>query len=123
MVHPADVEPSAKRSLMSKLNLYHLNIVLLSALVILILYGVFSSLPGDRVNESDAGMVLTLEETATSWNDRKRSRIETDQGIFNVSGVVSAMKGVKTTVVTYESGQRRLCLSDREKCLRVIDRR
>ncbi len=122
MAHPADVEPSAKRSLMSKLKPDHINIVLLSALVIVIIYGVFSSRPGDRVNESGAGMVMTLEETATPWNDSKRTRIETDQGIFNVRGVVSTMKGVTTTVVTYESGQRRLCLSDREKCLRVIDR-
>ncbi len=85
-------------------------------------YALFSSLPGDRVSESDVGTLMTLEETATPWNDRKRTRVETNRGILNINGVVSAMKGVKATVETYESGQRRLCLSDRDKCLRVIDR-
>ena len=66
-------------------------------------------------------MVITLEETATTWTDSKRTRIETDKGIFNVDGVVSAMKGVSATLVTYASGQRGLCLSDRDKCLTVAD--
>lgn len=102
---------------MDKLNSIYVFGVTAATLLII----VFLSLKGDRVDEVDAGTVMTLEETATSWNDRKRTRIETDKGVFNVRGVVSAMKGVIVTLVTYESGQRRLCLSDRDKCLRVVD--
>ena len=103
---------------MSKLKPVHVYVV--AAAIVLIM--VFLSLKGDRVNEIDAGAVMSLEETATSWNDRKRTRIETNKGVFNVYGVLSAMKGVTATVVIYESGQRRLCLSDRDKCLRVVGR-
>lgn len=105
-------------NLLSKLKPVHFILIMVAT----VLVTAFSSLKGDRVNEIDAGSVMSLEETATSWNDRPRTRIETDKGVFNVRGVVSAMKGVAATVVTYESGQRRLCLSDREKCLRVVGR-
>jgi hypothetical protein len=82
----------------------------------------FLPLNGKIVEEIDAGTVMSVEEVSTSWNDLQRTRVETDKAVLYVRGVISVMKGVPAKIKKYESGRQYLCLSDHDKCLKIIDK-
>ncbi len=101
--------------------------VLLVSLVVLIMVNAFSDFTmaskGQGAHESSVGKLVNVREVPTSWNDKKRTRIETDMGIFYVRGNISTMKGIDVSIEHHDSGKRYVCLSDRDICFRLIDKR
>lgn len=96
------------------------SIVVMTVMLLVLIFVPVDILKGEKIGEIDAGTVITIEEAVTSWNDLKRTRVETVNGIFHVRGVLSVMKGVEAKVERYQSGRSYLCLNDRKKCLRII---
>jgi hypothetical protein len=68
----------------------------------------------------DVGVVVSVTETPTSWNDSHRSRIETTGGVYFVRGIVSASKGEGAYLRKKERGGTYICLSEHTQCRLLI---
>lgn len=73
-----------------------------------------------KLEEVEVGKVLNAKETPTSFNDSRRTRIETTGGVFMVRGVVSVIKGEAVRVDTYDSGRKYLCFESKKYCPRIL---
>ncbi len=69
--------------------------------------------------ESHQETIQTVREIATSFNDRQRMQVETDQGFYFINSIVSVKRNEKVTIETSVNDSRmRLCI--RNKCYKVI---
>jgi hypothetical protein len=75
---------------------------------------------GTLIDQIQVGTLLNIHEVSTAFNDYRRSRIETTQGIFFTKRLISARKGIQVSIKNYTSGKAYLCLSDRYKCREII---